>query len=152
MVENGGKTKRHRQKKKQAFKLLASWAEAKLFVLNHGRRFVSVCQFGRRRRRLKSDARQTARPPSSRLCTQTRGVIKYSALSRLSALMNIFPSAHSHLVVQEGFNVMERRCESASWMLPRGLHPPASTSINLLLHSGSSSFLFTCLRAVCSGL
>lgn len=53
-------------------------------------------------------------------------MIKYSPLSHLSALMNIFPSPHSRLVVQEGFNVMERRRESGAWMLlppaPRGLH------------------------------
>lgn len=95
-------------------------------------------------------------PPPSHLCTQTPSVIKYSRLFCLSALMDLFPSAHRRLVVQEGFNVMECRRESAAWMLPSlsspcGLNPPPSTSINLLLHSGSSSFPFTCPRLFAQG-
>lgn len=41
-------------------------------------------------------------------------MITHSGLFHLSDLMDLFPSAHRRLVVQEGFNVMERRRESAA--------------------------------------
>ncbi|KAK2904578.1 hypothetical protein Q8A73_011235 [Channa argus] len=66
--------------------------------------------------------------------------------------MNIFPSAHRRLVVQEGFNVMERCRESVTVNAAIAIAVwPQPIAINLLLHSGSSSFLFTCLWLFAQG-